>query len=102
MNDIAIIRDLEYNKATGNGGINMEFMSAREAADKWGISQRRVAVLCSENRISNATMIGNMWVIPTTAEKPKDARSTRYNKKEEKISNHFLNGQVVKGNCLKK
>ena len=30
----------------------MEFMSAR-AADKWGISQRRVAVLCSENRIDN-------------------------------------------------
>ena len=28
-----------------------EFMSAREAAAKWGISQRRVAVLCSEQRI---------------------------------------------------
>ena len=32
----------------------MELMSAREAAAKWGISQRRVAVLCSENRIANA------------------------------------------------
>ena len=52
----------------------MEFMSAREAADKWGISQRRVAVLCSENRIDNAVMVGNMWIIPTTAEKPIDAR----------------------------
>ena len=28
----------------------MEFMSAREAANKWGISQRRVAILCSEQR----------------------------------------------------
>ena len=36
----------------------MKFMSAREAADKWGISQRRVAVLCSENRIDNAAMVG--------------------------------------------
>ena len=52
----------------------MEYMSAREAADKWGISQRRVAVLCSENRIENATMIGNMWIIPTSAEKPIDAK----------------------------
>ena len=41
----------------------MEVMSAREAAEKWGISQRRVAVLCSENRIDNATMVGNMWII---------------------------------------
>lgn len=37
----------------------MEFMSTREAADKWGISQRRVAVLCSEQRIAEATR----WVI---------------------------------------
>ena len=34
----------------------MEFMSTREAADKWGISQRRVAVLCSEQRIENANL----------------------------------------------
>ena len=61
----------------------MDFMSAREAADKWGISQRRVAVLCSENRIDNATMVGNMWIIPTTAEKPIDARSIRYSKDGE-------------------
>lgn len=45
----------------------MDFMSAREIANKWGISQRRVAVLCSEGRIANATMIGNMWIIPATA-----------------------------------
>lgn len=57
----------------------MEYMSAREAADKWGISQRRVAVLCSEQRIKDATMVGNMWIIPSSAEKPIDARSTRYN-----------------------
>lgn len=56
----------------------MEVMSEREAADKWGISQRRVAVLCTENRIENAQMLGNMWLIPTSAEKPIDARSTRF------------------------
>ena len=68
----------------------MEFMSAREAADKWGISQRRVAVLCSENRIDNATMVGNMWIIPTTAEKPIDARSIRYSKADEKKNKAFF------------
>ena len=43
----------------------MEFMSAKEAADK-GISQRRVAYLCSEDRIDNVAMVGNR-IIPVTA-----------------------------------
>lgn len=79
----------------------MEFMSAREAADKWGISQRRVAVLCSEHRISEATMVGNMWLIPINAEKPKDARSTRYNQTEEKSVKPFLKWAGGKGQLLK-
>lgn len=62
----------------------MDFMSAKDAANKWGISQRRVAILCSENRIENATMLGNMWIIPTTAVKPIDARSTRYTMEKDK------------------
>ena len=51
----------------------MNYMSAKEAADKWGISQRRVAVLCSEKRISEAMMVRNMWIIPSPPEKPIDA-----------------------------
>jgi DNA adenine methylase len=78
----------------------MEFMSAREAADKWGISQRRVAVLCSENRIDNATMVGNMWIIPTTAEKPIDARSVRYSKCDNKKVKPFLKWAGGKGQLL--
>ena len=68
----------------------MNYMTAREAADKWGISQRRVAVLCSENRIENAARLGNMWVIPNNAEKPIDARSTRYNMNADKCVKPFL------------
>lgn len=79
----------------------MEFMSAREAADKWGISQRRVAVLCSENRIDNAAMVGNMWIIPVTAQKPTDARSTRYNKSEENSVKPFLKWAGGKGQLIK-
>lgn len=79
----------------------MNYMSAKEAADKWGISQRRVAVLCSEKRVSDAMMVGNMWIIPTTAQKPIDARSTRYNKKEEKTVKPFLKWAGGKGQLLK-
>lgn len=79
----------------------MDYISAREAADKWGISQRRVAVLCSEQRIQEAKMVGNMWIIPITAEKPTDARSTRYNKNEGKIVKPFLKWAGGKGQLLK-
>lgn len=79
----------------------MEIMSAREAADKWGISQRRVAVLCSENRIADAEMVGNMWVMPSNAKKPIDARSTRYNKSDEKTVKPFLKWAGGKGQLLK-
>lgn len=78
----------------------MEYMSAREAADKWGISQRRVAVLCSEQRVPEATMIGNMWVMPAMAQKPVDARSLRYNKSDEKPVKPFLKWAGGKGQLL--
>lgn len=79
----------------------MEYISAREAADKWGISQRRVAVLCSEQRVAEATMVGNMWIIPSSAEKPVDARSTRYNRTEEKAVKPFLKWAGGKGQLIK-
>ena len=50
----------------------LSFISAKEAAEKWNITQRRVSVLCSENRINGAMMVGNMWIIPSNAEKPID------------------------------
>lgn len=61
-------------------------MTAKEAAEKWNISQRRVSVLCSENRITDAAKLGNMWIIPITAEKPTDKRTLEYkNKTKEEI-----------------
>ena len=47
----------------------LQYMSCRDAAERWNISQRRVSVLCSENRIPNVAMLGNMWIIPINAEK---------------------------------
>ena len=83
-----------------HGGKPMNYMSAREAADKWGISQRRVAVLCSENRIENATMIGNMWLIPIFAEKPSDARCVCNSKNDSKKIKPFLKWAGGKGQLI--
>ncbi len=52
----------------------MEFMSAKEASDKWGISKRRVQVLCAEGSIKGAMKVGIVWVIPLNAIKPVDKR----------------------------
>lgn len=50
------------------------YMTIKETAEKWGIGSRRINTLCSKGRIKGATKIGNMWVIPSVAEKPKDER----------------------------
>ena len=76
-------------------------MSAKEAADKWGISQRRVAVLCSEKRITDAKMVGNMWIMPSNATKPTDARRTRYTDTDSSSIKPFLKWAGGKGQLLK-
>lgn len=52
----------------------MAYISAKEAAEKWGISRRRVQLLCGQGRIDGAFQIGRVWVIPRNAAKPKDER----------------------------
>jgi hypothetical protein len=64
---------------------SMNYMSAQEAADKWGITKRRVQILCSENRIEGAEKMGNMWIIPKDANKPEDRRTKKREKEGLKM-----------------
>lgn len=52
----------------------MEYITANEAAEKWGISGRRVQLLCKQGRIKGARRLGWAWMIPADAEKPIDGR----------------------------
>lgn len=52
----------------------LDYMSVQEAAKKWGISERRIQVLCGENRIDGAVRFGHAWAIPKDAPKPADGR----------------------------
>lgn len=52
----------------------MEYMTIQKAAEKWGITERRIQVLCSKKRLKGATKFGRQWAIPTNTEKPSDAR----------------------------
>ena len=78
----------------------LSFISAKEAAEKWDISQRRVAILCSEHRIDGAMMVGNMWIIPSTAEKPIDKRTIRYEKETKTELKPFLKWVGGKGQLI--
>lgn len=52
----------------------MEYLSISQMAEKWGVSRRRIQVLCAEKRIKGAIRIGFVWAIPIDAEKPADGR----------------------------
>ena len=50
------------------------YMTVKEAAKKWNISDRRVRILCAEGKISGVTREGRSWMIPADAKKPEDGR----------------------------
>ncbi len=50
------------------------YMTVKEASSKWGLSDRRIRVLCAEGRIPGAYQEGRGWKIPIDAEKPADGR----------------------------
>lgn len=55
----------------------MEYIKVSEAAAKWGLSARRVRVLCAEGRIGGVIRKGNLYMIPADAIRPSDGRSQR-------------------------
>lgn len=55
----------------------MNHIKVSEAAAKWGISARRVRILCEQNRIAGVIRKGNLYYIPDDAPKPSDARTTK-------------------------
>ena len=61
----------------------MDYISVQQAAEKWGITVRRIQKLCEDGRVEGVVQCGRMWMIPKDAVKPSDARKTRY-KKEDK------------------
>lgn len=57
----------------------MEYITVKEAAEKWGVSTRRVQILCAEGRVKGAYRFGRSWMIPKGAVLP-NARRTEEEK----------------------
>lgn len=71
-----------------------EYMTVQEAAQKWGISERRIQILCNENRIDGVIRLSRVWLIPNHAKKPLDGRRKKSmidtEKASKKASDHMV------------
>ena len=68
----------------------MEYMTAQEAAERWGLSLRQVQQLCVTGRVEGARKFGGAWAIPADTGKPKDLRRTKNETPVQPVS--ALNG----------
>lgn len=61
----------------------MDYMTLREASEKWGISTRQINYYCTEGRIPGTVKMAGVWLIPKDAEKPADGRTRQGRKNRE-------------------
>lgn len=54
-----------------------DYITVKDTALKWGISERRIQKLCEEDRIPGVIRLGHSWIIPRSAQKPEDMRRKR-------------------------
>ena len=53
----------------------MDYMTLKEASEKWSVTPRQINYLCASGRIPGAVKMAGVWLIPKTAEKPLDGRT---------------------------
>ena len=68
----------------------MNYLTVSQAAEKWGISTRRVRLLCANGDIAGVTRKGNLYLIPEDTEKPVDRRKLPRNKQQGPFADLFL------------
>ena len=70
---VVFFEQRNYNVACG--GVNMDYMTLKEASEKWGVTPRWINYYCAAGRIPGAMKVATIWLIPKTAEKPVDGRT---------------------------
>lgn len=74
----------------------MEYITVAQAAEQWGISDRRVRILCQQGKIDGVIHKGRAWMIPAGAEKPVDGRTTRYQRNDSPYGALFAEVDALK------
>ena len=67
----------------------MEYLTVTQAAEKWGISTRRVRLLCSKGEIDGVIRKGKLYLIPAETEKPIDRRKLPNKRKRGRFADIF-------------
>ena len=80
----------------------MEYRSVAQMAEQWGVSDRRVRILCQQGKISGAIRKGRAWLIPADAEKPIDGRTTRYQRNDSPYDELFAEVDTLKAELDKR
>jgi len=55
--------------------MDFNWITPQDAAEKWGITDRRVQVLCANGQIESVIRLKRSWLIPKDASKPPDGRA---------------------------
>jgi len=71
-----------------NAEVAMDYISVREAAEKWGVSERWVQKFCVEDRIPGVQRFGHSWMIPKDALRPNDLRRKEINENNREENNN--------------
>jgi Fic family protein len=74
----------------------MDYMTVKQAAEKWGISDRRVRILCATGKVDGACRDGRSYLIPSDALKPIDGRSLRGKEIPEHYAAQFASVDELK------
>ena len=74
----------------------MEYRSVAQIAEQWGISDRRVRILCQQGKIDGVIRKGRTWLIPADAEKPIDGRTIRYRRNDSPYAELFAEVDALK------
>jgi len=64
----------------------MDYMTLKEAAEKWGVTPRRVNYYCAAGRILGAVKTAGVWLLPKEIVKPADRRYKKQVKNENENS----------------
>ncbi|GHT97150.1 transposase [Spirochaetia bacterium] len=62
--------------------MSLDYLTVKEAGNKWNITARMVTYYCESERIPGTVKKGNLWLIPADAEKPTDGRTKEGKKRE--------------------
>ena len=74
----------------------MEYLTVTQAAEKWGISTRRVRLLCANGEIDGVIRKGKLYLIPAETEKPLDKRKLPNKRKRGRFADILTEIDVKK------